>query len=248
MKSKKWWAILGVVSTFVGGSVSVSAATAGSMDSITDTTFIQDTTTTSPLDPTNPNTPVGPVDPTNPLDPHEPGTAGPLSINYVSNFHFGSNVITPATTTYYAKLDKVKVTSTGNVIDVPNFVQVTDKRGTNAGWKLTVMQNGQFTTQDGTAKELDNAELSLVAGTPKSLTDTSYAPTTSVATLDPVGGASSDIATAADKKGMGTWSIAFGEGAASETGVSLKVPIDTAKVANVQYKTSLTWNLEDTPN
>ncbi|MBC6316636.1 WxL domain-containing protein [Listeria grandensis] len=249
MKNKIWYLSAIVASSLVIGGISATAATAGSMDSITDATFIQDTTVTAPLDPTDPNTPVTPLDPTDPADPHTPGTAGPLSIDYVSNFHFGSNVISPLSKTYYAKLDKVKVASSGNVISVPNFVQVTDKRGTNVGWKLTVKQNGQFKTQGATPKALTNAELSIVAGTAKSLTDAAYAPTTSIATLDPTGAASSDIAVAAADKGMGTWAIAFGEDAtAAASAISLKVPMGTAKVANEPYKTTLTWNLEDTPN
>ncbi|MBC1604284.1 WxL domain-containing protein [Listeria rocourtiae] len=238
-----------MASSLVIGGISATAATAGSMDSITDATFTQDKTVTTPLDPTDPNTPVTPVDPTDPIDPHAPGTSGPLSIDYVSNFHFGSNVISPLSKTYYAKLDKVKVASSGNIISVPNFVQVTDKRGTNVGWKLTVKQNGQFKTQDAAPQTLNNAELSIVAGTPKSLTDAAYAPTTSIATLDPTGAASSDIAVAAADKGMGTWAIAFGgDATTAATAVSLKVPMGTAKVADVPYKTTLTWNLEDTPN
>ena len=55
------------------------------------------------------------------------------------------------------KLDTVKAKD-GNK-EVPNFVQVTDNRGTNAGWKLSVTQNDQFKTADG--KELTGATLTL---------------------------------------------------------------------------------------
>ena len=42
----------------------------------------------------------------NPADPHQPGTAGPLSIDYVSNIHFGSKQIQAGTAIYSAQLDQ----------------------------------------------------------------------------------------------------------------------------------------------
>ena len=50
-----------------------------------------------------------PDDPENPEDNnHEDGTQGPLSIDYVSNFHFGKHNISGSDQVYYAKLDTVK--------------------------------------------------------------------------------------------------------------------------------------------
>ncbi|MFH4233977.1 WxL domain-containing protein, partial [Acinetobacter baumannii] len=46
--------------------------------------------------------------------------------------------------------------------EVPNYVQVTDNRGTNAGWKLTVTQNEQFKTTSN--QELTGAALTLKNG------------------------------------------------------------------------------------
>lgn len=227
---------------------SVFAATAGTMNSITDVTFTQDTSITNPVNPTDPTMPVAPVDPANPNDPHSPGTAGPLSIDYVSNFHFGSQPITTLDSIFYAKLDSVKQVSSGSTISVPNFVQVTDKRGLNTGWKLTVKQNGQFKTADATPATLTNAVLTLNKATAKSQLSPLLAPITSIAVLDPGGTASSLVATAAPATGMGTWTASFGSDATTGAqAISLAVPVTTNKVQNSQYKTSLTWNLEDSP-
>ncbi|EUJ29203.1 cell surface protein with WxL domain [Listeria floridensis FSL S10-1187] len=249
------WSKLGVflsvtgVVVISGVSYSADAAVSGTMNSHAGVLFQADTGVTSPVNPLDPTVPVGPVNPADPNNPHEPGTSGPLSIDYVSNFDFGSQVIESKDKTYYAKLDHVLATSTSTELDVPNFVQVTDKRGSNVGWKLSVKQNGQFATTSGTVKTLNNAVLSFVQGTPKSLTAASYAPTGQAVSLDPNGTSSSTVATAAAGKGMGTWTVAFGADAnAAKTGVSLFVPMDTAKEVGAKYETTLTWSLENTPN
>ncbi|OJG53597.1 cell surface domain protein [Enterococcus haemoperoxidus] len=46
---------------------------------------------------------------------------------------------------------------------------------------------------------------------------------------------------------MGTWTLAFGSGAGAAQGAKLTVPNATTKVANNQYKTTLTWTLNDSP-
>ncbi|WP_342513754.1 WxL domain-containing protein [Sporosarcina sp. FSL K6-1522] len=227
-----------------GGTTSF-AAVAGNMNSQTDVTFIEDNESVPPVNPTDPTDPVEPVDPTDPTDPHEPGTPGPLSIDYVSNFHFGEQKLTGGDKTYYAKLDKVKKVPSGEIIDVPNYVQVTDNRGTNAGWKLKVKQNGQFKTN--TNVELENAQLKLSNPVVNSLTNMTYAPSAFNVTLDP-SGIEHDVTTAAADKGMGTWTTAYGgdnlQGAES---VSLFVP-GSSKKEKEKYSTTLTWILEDTPS
>ncbi|EPE0870308.1 WxL domain-containing protein [Enterococcus faecalis] len=205
----------------------VEAAQVASIQSNADITFALDNTVTPPVNPTNPSQPVTP----NPADPHQPGTAGPLSIDYVSNIHFGSKQIQAGTAIYSAQLDQVQ-NSTGDLISVPNYVQVTDKRGLNLGWKLSVKQSAQFATSDST---------------PNSTQLLSLAPLTVPVTLDPTGAATSPVATAALSTGMGTWTLAFGSGATAAQGIQLTVPATTKKVAAKQYKTTLTWILDDTP-
>ena len=44
----------------------------------------------------------------------------------------------------------------------PNYVQISDKRGTNAGWALTVKQETQLTaTKETLNKVLDGSEIKL---------------------------------------------------------------------------------------
>ncbi|MGX7244869.1 WxL domain-containing protein [Enterococcus quebecensis] len=226
---------------FVGGTVG-EAAIVGSLNSNADITFSQDTTVTSPVNPLDPTEPVSP----NPDDPHQTGTGGALSLDYISNFHFGTKVIQTDDVTYYAQLDQVQ-NSLSTLISVPNYVQVTDKRGLNLGWKLTVKQNGQFQTADTTPAVLNNAQMSFVAATPNSTELITLAPVTVPVTLDPTGTASSPVATALVSTGIGTWTLAFGSGVGAAQGVKLNVPNATTKVANNQYKTTLTWTLNDSP-
>ncbi|MBE5104728.1 WxL domain-containing protein [Bacillus thuringiensis] len=236
-------ALIGAVSltsvTAVG--TSAFAEEKANMKSKTDVTFIEDTSTTDPNNPENPNEKVTPENP----GEHQPGTTGPLSINYVSNLHFGDQVISGNDQTYFAKLDKVKQGS--KTTEVPNFVSVTDNRGTNAGWKLKVKQNAQFKSGNS---ELTNAALSLSNSVVNSVTDAQYAPTTfkNKVTLAP-GGDAVEITTAAKNKGMGDWTTAFGKGAEQgKQSVSLFVPGTTAKEKGAKYSAELTWTLEDTPN
>lgn len=110
---------------------------------------------------------------------------------------------------------------------------------------MTVKQNGQFQTADTTPAVLTNAQMSMVAATPNSTELIALAHLTVPVALDPTGASSSPVATAALSTGMGTWTLAFGSGAGAAQGVKLTVPNATTKLANDQYKTTLTWTLND---
>ena len=207
--------------------------------------FIEDKDPTKPIDPTDPT---NPVDPT---DPGTPGTAGPLSIDYVSNFDFGSdNKISGDDKTYYAK--PIEATDNGgNKVQRANYLQVTDKRGSNIGWYLTVTQGAQF--NDGKA-DLDGAKLQMTNQTLNSknmdLNNPSNIPAIDNATMTMTPGDDIKVLTAGKNQGMGTWTDAFGvydTDAAKDTAskaVSLEVPGNSAK--NVaSYTTDLTWTLSD---
>lgn len=203
--------------------------------------FEEDNSQTDPLDPTNPDdeNPITPLDP----DDHEPGTNGPLSIDYISNIRFGLNKASGKNEIYWAQLDEVKESS-GTDIEVPNFVQVTDKRGVWKGWHLTVIQDEQF--YNTAAKEsLKGAQMKLMNAIPNSK-DGGEAPTVkNPIVLDP--GIAQDVAIADVNKGSGTWSVRFGQGDdEAKQSISLEVPATTTK-AKGEYATTLTWKLTDSP-
>ncbi|MGM2786765.1 WxL domain-containing protein [Bacillus cereus group sp. Bce018] len=232
------------LTTLVGGTSAFAEKDGGTLNSKAFIQFEKNTDTVDPINPINPDEVVEPiVDPNNPDDTHEPGTAGPLSIDYVSNFNFETQKASGNNELYYAKLDNVKNKVTGAKSEVPNFVQVTDNRGTNAGWKLTVKQNDQFKTADD--KELTGATLTLKNGTLNSAAG-SKAPTAAQnIALTP--GQAFDVATAQEEEGMGTWTNSFGKSVEDgENSVELSVPGKTKK-EQAKYTTSLTWELKDAP-
>lgn len=245
MKLKKA-AIAGVLSfsAVLAVGAPVFADTDGTMNS---KSFIKFEQNTNPVDPTNPINPGEVVDPTtdpsNPDDTHEQGTQGPLSIDYVSNFNFEEQKASGNNEVYYASLDTVTRKGTKEKLEVPNYVQVTDNRGTNVGWKLTVKQNHQFKTVDDA--ELTGAALTLKNGTLSSASGSNAPKAEQNITLTP--GQSSDVVTAEAEQGMGTWANAFGKTAdEGKKSIELSVPGKTKK-NQTQYTTSLTWELKDTP-
>lgn len=225
--------------TVFADDVTPSAADGATMKSIGTISYVTDDSAVTPIDPTNPD-PEKPITPTDPGD-HENPTPGPLSIDYVSNLRFGEQKTTGEDTTYYASLDKI-VDSEGTEIERPNFVQVTDKRGSNAGWHLTVTEDAQFTSG---SDELTGAALTLANGTLSTPNDGSEPTANQAIALTP--GTASDVLDAQKDQGTGTWLDRFGtDEAAGKSSVSLVVPGKTKKVQG-EYKTSLTWTLTDAP-
>ncbi|WP_409022204.1 WxL domain-containing protein [Dellaglioa sp. P0083] len=210
--------------------------------------FMENTDPTTPVDPTDPTNPVGPTDPTDPDNPN-PGTPGPLSIDYVSNFDFGSkNKVSGDDTTYYAAPVKL-ADKDGKEVTRANYLQVTDKRGSNAGWKLSVKQGAQF--NDGKT-DLDGAQLNMGTQTlnSKNIGGTTD-PAIANATITTSIGADVAVLDAGKDQGMGTWTDSFGVYDADATkdtaskAVSLKVPGNSAKTVGSSYTTDLTWTLTD---
>ena len=196
-----------------------------------------------------------PVKPDDNIDDNINGNTGSLVIDYASSFNFGEQKISSSIETYDALPDTNFKDSTGATRSLPNFVQITDKRGTNAGWTLTAKQESQLKTS--TNKELKAAEIKIhdvdfqtvsnnKAGSPQT-TATSTTPLT----LKPGAAVQISTATAPDKDGkgygMGTWTNRFGTDSAN-TGkaVSLTVPGESAK-EKAEYSATITWSLEDAP-
>lgn len=222
------------------------AADGGAYNSTGSVEFVPNTDPTKPVDPIDPTKSVNPINPDG--GGPDPGTAGPLSIDYVSSVSFGKNKITNQDMTYFAEPQKL---ADGTV--KPNYVQVTDTRGTNGGWTLTVKQEGQLKNATITNKELTGSVISFTQGAAVSIAS-SIAPTVNDVTLDP-SGAASTVMSASVGAGALTWLNVFGsledtevngETVQKNKAITLSIPGTTPKDA-VSYSTDLTWTLSDVP-
>ncbi|WP_429975864.1 WxL domain-containing protein [Enterococcus sp. DIV0086] len=219
--------------------------------------FIPNVDPTEPVDPENPDPekPVKPIDPTDPEGPN-PGTQGPLSIDYASSFDFGKNRISNKDQVYFARAQQYQE----NQKETPNFVQISDNRGTNSGWSLTVTQKEQFKATKATLNsQLIGAQISLANPTVNSNAQNVVKPeATNKVALVP--GTASLVAAAKQGTGAGTWATYWGKvevvAERDETNtvhnvnvtkdVALSVPGSTPKDA-VKYQTKLLWTLTDVP-
>nr|WP_245249259.1 WxL domain-containing protein [Vagococcus allomyrinae] len=218
---------------------------------------------------------------TPPIDPEKPGevvepaepiikTEGPLRLDLVPKFNFGAQAISKDDQTYFADAQLFKDETPARA----NYVQVTDNRGTVAGWELTVKQETQFSNSTTKNKELKGAVLSLDKQWANSTMGQQLQPTImkDAIEINQIG-ASYPIATAERGKGNGTWAIQFGSSGETEgsestlkprlnadgsaltdpltnkptfknEAISLFVPGKTIKDP-VKYTTVLTWTIAE---
>ncbi len=249
-----------------------SAATSVTKDSKGIVKF--DKSTTPDPDPVNPD-PVDP-DPVIP-DPTDPpvGTDG-LWILAVSDWDFGTHNVSSLSSgalNVHAADDTIStyVDANGNgqqvlpgevsvTKKVTPYAQISDVRGTNTGWTLSVTGSA-FKDSSTPAKTIPGAELTIPKSTVSSATSTAQAPTGyDSVTISMTGGAAvpvmaaKDMQTATptnfnDDQGMGTWTDSFGSQAVSATDTSkpkLSIPKNVV-VADGTYQSTLTWTLSDTP-
>lgn len=181
--------------------------------------------------------PTNPVDPTDPDEPGtEPGTGmeGPLSLDYVPQMAFGSQKITGNVETY-------------DLTDLKPYIQVTDKRGTGAGWKVSVSLTS-FENTDA-SKSFDGVITFKNAATATTTGNSSVSPTAS----DPVtvtSGSSEQklVGTTANNQGMGTWVTRwFPTGSQATTNDSVQLTVNTANVSTDSYKANLNWIISNAP-
>lgn len=227
--------------------------------SYTTSTGVTFTPATDPTGPVNPDSP----DPTHPVNPQKPdgtkpnsGTSGPLSIDYVSDFDFGTQKISSADQTYFATAQSYS----GNQSDTSVYAQISDNRGTGAGWTLSVTQDGQLTAGNN---ELKGAQITIndLSANTVSGSEAENAIAGGNINLTPGDGAFT-VMSAKQGAGQGTWVVRMGdtsklvdENGTGEKGsvrktdhsVSLSVPGAANKIANMQYSSTLTWTLSDTP-
>ncbi|MFJ6268308.1 WxL domain-containing protein [Lysinibacillus xylanilyticus] len=217
--------------------------------------FIPNEDSQGPVDPNDPDPekPVNPVDPTDPEGP-KPGTGSSLGVDFVSSLDFGINEISNKEKIYYANAQELTSSEGSNY--VPNFAQISDNRGTNAGWKLTVKQEGQFANAAAQNKKLTGAQIKFVNPTVTGKTVVTPPTAAKEVKLDP-NGAESLVISAKPTEGAGLWvnlwgqvdemTNAEGEKVQKNKAISLSIPGKTPKDA-VTYSTKLTWNLSDVPS
>lgn len=234
MKTKKIIGAAALVSVLTMSGMNVFAAEVEKPQGATSKTHISFSANedpTGPVDPTDPEKPVDPTDPIDPTDPENPGTGngGPLAIDYVSNIQFGVKEIGSGNTVY-------------NAVNENPFVQVTDKRGTGAGWSLTAQTQGFKTTA---GKQLKGAELSFKNGQVKTHAGNVSTP----AIGHDVTFNNSDAKVIMDAKkdaGRGTWLDVFSGEEENNENVQLKV-LEGSADANVEYVAEINWTLANAP-
>ena len=203
----------------------VFAATASSATSTATVTFTPGTEPTSPVDPD---------DPSKPLDPPGQGTgeAGPLSIDYVPDITFGSQSISAAQKVY-------------NANELKPFVQVTDIRGTGAGWNVIAKATA---FNDGTGESLKGSTISFIGGYVISANSSAAKPTASTPVVLTTDNAESTVLVAAENSGLGTWVDRWyptETTASSNDSVTLTVPAGSATAKT--HTSTITWTLADAP-
>lgn len=152
-------------------------------------------------------------------------STGSLTIDYISNFDFGDHEISVAQQTYDLESPEQP------------YVQVSDRRGTGAGWNLTV-QAGAFQNEEQESS-LPGTTLSFTNGSVDTNLEGITAPETQDVTLT-TGGAAQNVTTAGEDAGLGSWVTVW-----DHENVQLTVP--QAAATEGTHTSTLTWTLSDAP-
>lgn len=247
MKKIRWLSIPLILMT-LGLEIRVNAAEVQSYNSQGIVGFGPGSGVQPPVNPNKPD-PTLPVFPQNPDGSKpNPGGNGSLTIDFASSFDFGNHKISNKDQTYLAKAQKYF----DSEVLTPNYVQVTDRRGTFAGWNLKVVEKTQVTQIDSGPqkyKVLKGATINLKSSETASFTNEKSPKTQTLSGLIP--GVETQVALASTGEGAGTWVIRWGNDSmvtedGLTTAVSLFVPGDTPKDATA-YTTTLNWILSDLP-
>jgi len=211
-------------------------------EEVIEVTYVYEITPVKPVDPIDPDKE---VDPENP--PVLPENQGLLSIDFISQFNFGEQVISVQDKTYYAQPQRL-LNEDGTVNENeerPNYVQISDRRSENDrnGWTLAVTQKEQFHGAEN--QVLNGASLSLLnqqlittqGGTAPGLQSVPY-------TLVP--GNQRTLLHAQVTEGTGTWIYRFGDGETAGESVTLDVPRG-ANPESTTYSSTLIWELSAVP-
>lgn len=225
--------------------------------------FIAGSGPVDPINPTDPSVPVNPTDPDG--KPQPPGGTGPLSIDFASSFYFGQQAVT--TKKAYAHAQVISDVSNTPTSTEPNYVQITDQRGTFEGWSLTVSTDStlHLTTVDptDTPETSDTTPGDYLTGATISFTGGYLANKNYTSANSPVGvsnlilnNSAQNLVTAQTNTGVGTWVYGFGNGISGQTQQTLNVnnlayqeaggtPLSAADVST---KSPIVLNIPDSTN
>jgi hypothetical protein len=219
-----------------------------------------------PIDPENPKEDMTPLNPDGSEATSPAG--GLLSVDYASSFAFGKQSIENKNMLYGAQPQQFKASDSLR----GNYVQVSDRRGTNAGWVLSIVQNDQFKTAKNDV--LTGAKLYLGNGALNSpnmteegfkpelapvnfVKDLSLASEKVTGGLELIPGQTSIIMSADKGKGTGTWTLSYGQTKDKNIGVMgtnepakasvlLSIPSSSNPVSS-SYESTLTYRLSMVP-
>lgn len=196
-----------------------------------------------PVDPDDPTDPGKKTDPDKGNGVKPDNQTGALTIDYLSNLNFGTDIALTGRTV------------SANVVDeTTRFFQVSDLRGTGTGWQLNVTL-GDFV--NGT-KSIKGASITFKNGEVRSSNESQ----TEQAATVPVDDGSNQIKLSAGAtevtpmlkatagNGRGTWLAAYPTPASSTVGNSnIVFSAPTTSIdANTAYTSTLTWQLQDSPS
>lgn len=158
------------------------------------------------------DTETSPVDPEHPEVEVDPGTeytktTGLLRFDLIPIFHFGAQEISKKDAIYYVNAQLFNDETPAR----PNYVQITDNRGSMEGWEVSVKQETPFENKEAKNKELKGAVLSFDKQWVNSTKPDKLKPTVmkDAIKIEEIG-ANYPIAKAEKGKGSGTWVIPFG--------------------------------------
>lgn len=237
MKNKKIivFAMIGLFSV-VGLSQTVNAATSEATVNFVPAGENADAPTV--LDPSTPEIPYVPESESSDPTDVTTGETGPLTLDFVSNIEFSEQEVS----------EKAQIYKT---VTLRPFIQVTDRRGSGKGWKVTA-RVGSFTTEgDASVDSLKGSVITLLNGDVNS--NNTVTPPSEIknpVVLETEASISSDIVEASEGEGMGSWIThwfpkANEEDDAKNSNVTLTVPGGVATTGT--HTAEITWTLEVTP-
>jgi hypothetical protein len=214
------------------------ASTVNAAESDATITFIPGDEAPPVLDPTDPEDPYD-YDSDIPGDPNDLPTneTGPLTLDYVSSVEFGERQIQGANASYEATT-------------LRPFIQVSDRRGTGAGWNVTAVmstfQNGESTDS------LPSASLTFTGGVPITVPDNvSNVPDVEQNIVLEAGGDAETVVTADINDGLGSWITRWYPSEDAEEGfndnVTLQIPAGSNITTENAHTATITWTLTAGP-